>query len=1104
MPGMPMMCSPVGMGKPPTGKAPMSMSSSSCAIASAAAAAGVDVSPPPLPSKARLAGHRRMPCRARSVPVGHTPQTAYLSIPPDAPHGMVLMCSHPECAASGKRFRFCAVCDIPVAKRNFLKRHSHGLVSPGSPAAQVGQPGAITSKEAVAMAKSLGTVTPSGMTGGSAPGTPRSDSAAGTSGADASDEDEEGDEGADSGAVVRDQDKDGDAKTKDNKVKKTIEGASDGAIKMQVHGASPARVPSLSSMPMSPLSTGSVRPRSDSDDSQEARSAFGTPAKRARDGGSTPPKDRLRPPESIDLALPRMPGDDAAASSMPVRSSSVGPAGQGQGSSSRGRTMARQPSSSLRMESPRPLSPPRLQTCRTFPLPPPHREPRFATAEPTAPEEYYARSRYASSPMPYSPPQGQGQDPTQAPPPGSPSQDDTPPTPSRLMVAGVSHHSRPGVPLNFNDAARYRDRQQSLLSDNSPRASMDNEDVDVGLNTNEHNSNSPNSLRYRSRGGDAAPVHRFRARLRTRESQRSSGSVRSSSSRHGSLRSADGSKAPDSGAPGPQDFEPPTPEASVVRLSRKERRWLELLRNKPSMSLGDMDGEEDEDKVDQLEEWMDRVLDITDSADAGDGANNVTQDKSMEQENEPRVLNEVVRHAHPRDLNPPSDENDGGSDAEGGNPAEISNEGDDMAVDGDIGMGTGIDKDQRLPSQPHPSMTFSRDEPPLVHHQRRQHDGECLMDARARAKRNLHRRASQSHDDDNNDRQESRTDIDATDSHSIAGGSKGGSSSGRRSRGGRDVPTPPPMCGIRSGLTAMFGCGAFLCADDGGPGGPPRQGGNAFGRGRDGGGPCAPYAPCVDEATVNDHTAASRHASRAGTPVNYHAAALTAADRAAEAAMGLDVAAPIRLSDRVNSRADSVASTGSVSMTGSSMVDLLEGTGLMPIPGTPGGHMSNISRRSPTHTLRDSDGEFRYLDNILMDDPMPFPSPRKGSMVSKADEDMKEVSTSDDSVKTEESASDADYGGRGPISPPRGKHRLPNGKRALPSLPALLSEERVGDVSISMNKSGDEMEVVDGGGGGEQGEEVETELKVKEETNVERQGTGAEGITKEVAAAAAS
>lgn len=76
--------------------------------------------------------HRRMPCKARNVPADHKPETAYFDIHPHTEHGKVLICSHKECAASGRRFRYCAVCAIPVAKRNFLKRHSHGLMYRGS------------------------------------------------------------------------------------------------------------------------------------------------------------------------------------------------------------------------------------------------------------------------------------------------------------------------------------------------------------------------------------------------------------------------------------------------------------------------------------------------------------------------------------------------------------------------------------------------------------------------------------------------------------------------------------------------------------------------------------------------------------------------------------------------------------------------------------------------------------------------------------------------------------------------------------------------------------------------------------------------------------
>uniref|UniRef100_A0A7S2IEK0 Uncharacterized protein n=1 Tax=Helicotheca tamesis TaxID=374047 RepID=A0A7S2IEK0_9STRA len=73
--------------------------------------------------------HRRMPCKARSVPADHTAENAYFNIPPNAAHGLTLVCSYPECSLSGGRFKFCAVCDIPVAKRNFARRHSHGLLT---------------------------------------------------------------------------------------------------------------------------------------------------------------------------------------------------------------------------------------------------------------------------------------------------------------------------------------------------------------------------------------------------------------------------------------------------------------------------------------------------------------------------------------------------------------------------------------------------------------------------------------------------------------------------------------------------------------------------------------------------------------------------------------------------------------------------------------------------------------------------------------------------------------------------------------------------------------------------------------------------------------
>ena len=52
---------------------------------------------------------RRIRCKARllSMVDDHNADTAYFEIHLDTPHGMVLSCSHPVCAASGRRFRYC-------------------------------------------------------------------------------------------------------------------------------------------------------------------------------------------------------------------------------------------------------------------------------------------------------------------------------------------------------------------------------------------------------------------------------------------------------------------------------------------------------------------------------------------------------------------------------------------------------------------------------------------------------------------------------------------------------------------------------------------------------------------------------------------------------------------------------------------------------------------------------------------------------------------------------------------------------------------------------------------------------------------------------------
>jgi hypothetical protein len=72
-------------------------------------------------------GYTRVPCRARGVSNDHNAQNAYIDIPRNAPHGMILQCSNKDCAGSGRRFRYCSVCQTPAAKRNFHVRHAHGM-----------------------------------------------------------------------------------------------------------------------------------------------------------------------------------------------------------------------------------------------------------------------------------------------------------------------------------------------------------------------------------------------------------------------------------------------------------------------------------------------------------------------------------------------------------------------------------------------------------------------------------------------------------------------------------------------------------------------------------------------------------------------------------------------------------------------------------------------------------------------------------------------------------------------------------------------------------------------------------------------------------------
>ena len=56
-----------------------------------------------------------------------SPQTAHFVIPHNIRHGEDLVCSYEACRNAGNKFRYCAECRIPVAKRNFHQRHGHNL-----------------------------------------------------------------------------------------------------------------------------------------------------------------------------------------------------------------------------------------------------------------------------------------------------------------------------------------------------------------------------------------------------------------------------------------------------------------------------------------------------------------------------------------------------------------------------------------------------------------------------------------------------------------------------------------------------------------------------------------------------------------------------------------------------------------------------------------------------------------------------------------------------------------------------------------------------------------------------------------------------------------
>ena len=70
-------------------------------------------------------GGKQFTCQARGVLEEHNASNATIYVAPFATHGMPLQCSNRACRASGRRFRWCAVCQIPVARGNFVRRHAH-------------------------------------------------------------------------------------------------------------------------------------------------------------------------------------------------------------------------------------------------------------------------------------------------------------------------------------------------------------------------------------------------------------------------------------------------------------------------------------------------------------------------------------------------------------------------------------------------------------------------------------------------------------------------------------------------------------------------------------------------------------------------------------------------------------------------------------------------------------------------------------------------------------------------------------------------------------------------------------------------------------------
>lgn len=72
---------------------------------------------------------RTLPCQSTQFSFTRyrrNEQSAVFEISKDTKHGTELVCTHASCRANGIKFKWCAHCKVPVAKRTFWALHGHG------------------------------------------------------------------------------------------------------------------------------------------------------------------------------------------------------------------------------------------------------------------------------------------------------------------------------------------------------------------------------------------------------------------------------------------------------------------------------------------------------------------------------------------------------------------------------------------------------------------------------------------------------------------------------------------------------------------------------------------------------------------------------------------------------------------------------------------------------------------------------------------------------------------------------------------------------------------------------------------------------------------